>query len=176
MRKISQVLIPRQDRPLLSVPLCLCGLLLLMIGSGCKKEVTYEVAPLPVVQPGGHKDKLKTTEQYVAILHANLFQTALSANQLYEVEECFESIGDQELAREVLISNFFNAPGVIMPSDSTMRLDIDAFMTDTYHRFLVRDPTVAEKTWYHNYIAADPHVTPELVYFAFAISNEYLYY
>jgi len=47
---------------------------------------------------------------------------------------------------------------------------------DTYHRFLVRDPTVAEKTWYHNYIAADPHVTPELVYFAFAISNEYLYY
>lgn len=142
----------------------------------CRKDPIYELEPLPVLQPSANKDKLKTTQQYVAILYANLFQTALSANQLFEIEQCFESIGDQGLAREVLISNFFNAPGVILPTDSAMRQDIDAFTVDTYHRFLVRDPSAAEKTWFHNTIEADPNVTPELVYFSFALSNEYLYY
>ena len=64
----------------------------------------------------------------------------------------------------------------IIPSDSTMRADIDAFVKDTYRRFLVRDPSEAEKTWFHNYIEADPNVTPEIVYFSFAMSNEYLFY
>lgn len=144
--------------------------------AGCRKEPIYELEPLPVLQPSANKDKLKTTQQYVAILHANLFQTALSANQLFEIEQCFESIGDQALAREVLISNFFNEPGVIMPTDSVMRQDLDLFVNETYNRFLVRDPTVAERTWFKNYIEADPNVTPELVYFGFATSNEYLYY
>lgn len=148
----------------------------LLLSSGCRKEPVYELDPLPVLEPNANKDKLKTTQQYVAILHANLFQTALSANELFEIEQCFESIGDQGLAREVLISNFFNEPAVIMPSDSLMRQDLDLFVKETYNRFLVRDPTVAERTWFKNYIEADPNVTPELVYFAFATSNEYLYY
>lgn len=148
----------------------------LLVLSGCKKDPIYEVDPVTVLPFGGDKDKLKTNEQWVAILHANLFQTALSANELFEISQCFESIGDRDLAREVLISNFFNETGVIMPSDSVMRLDINAFVDDTYVRFLVRHPTEAEKTWFRNYIEADPHVTPELVYFSFALSNEYLYY
>ena len=96
-----------------------------LLWTSCKKDVIYDVEPLPVLQPSANKDKLKTTEQYVAILHANLFQAALSADQLFEVSECFESIGDQELAREVLISNFFNAPGVIMPENRSSILLCD---------------------------------------------------
>ena len=29
---------------------------------------------------------------------------------------------------------------------------------------------------YRNYIEADPYVTPELIYFSFALSDEYMYY
>ena len=47
---------------------------------------------------------------------------------------------------------------------------------ETYKRFLVREPTEAETTYFKNYINSDPNVTPELVYFAFALSNEYLFY
>ncbi len=122
------------------------------------------------------KTKLKSDEQWVSILHANLFQTALSANQLFEISECIASIGDKELAREVIISNFMNDDGVIMPTDEEMRADIPAFIKDTYTRFLVRYPSVSEETWYVNYIENNPYVTPELVYFSFALSNEYLYY
>lgn len=158
------------------LPLVLLMTLVALGSPGCRKPKVYEVNEVPVLPPSPNKDKEKTNEQYVAILHANLFQTALSANQLFEMGQCIESIGDKELAREVIISNFMNKPDVIIPSDSVMRADVDAFILDTYARFLVREPTQAEMTWFRNYIDGDPNVTPELVYFAFAASNEYQFY
>ena len=155
---------------------CAVVLAILFLLPSCRKDRIYEVEPLPVLPPSPNKDKEKTNEQYAAILHANLFQTALSANELFELGQCIESIGDKELAREVIISNFMNEPDVIIPSDSVMRADIDAFVNATYERFLVREPTEAERTWFRNYIEADPNVSAELVYFSFALSNEYLFY
>jgi hypothetical protein len=57
-----------------------------------------------------------------------------------------------------------------------MRQDPEAFITETYKRFFVRVPTEAEKTYMINYINSHPEVTPEHVYYAFAISNEYYFY
>ena len=85
------------------------------------------------------KTKLKTDQQYAAILHANLFQQALSANELYDIAQCIESIGDKEVAREVIISNFMNKPGVQMPTDSVMRADIDGFVFDKIGRASCRE-------------------------------------
>ncbi len=148
-----------------------------LLFTGCKKEVfVYEVDPVDLSQGAGDKDREKSNQEYAAILHANLFQTALSPGDLYEIDQCIQSIGDKQLAREVIISNFMNKPGVIIPTDTAMRADPDAFITDTYRRFLVRDPSEAERTWFRNLIVADPHITTELVYYAFALSNEHLYY
>lgn len=150
--------------------------------SGCKKETDrmYEVNPVELQPPNAGKNKLKTNEQYVAILYANFFQKALSANQIYDISQCMESIGDKELAREVLISNMMNKSGTIIPTKAEMMADLDKFIVETYNRFLIRNPTEAEKTYFNNYITA--HVTPadtllpELVYFSFAMSDEYMYY
>lgn len=147
-----------------------------LLWTGCRKEPTYELNDLHLLPAGANKDRPKSNEQYMAVLHANLFQTALSANELYKLNQCIESIGDKELAREVIISNFMNKPGVIIPGDEEMRADVDAFIIATYERFLVRVPTEAEKTWFRNYIHTDPNVSAELVYFSFAMSNEYLFY
>lgn len=154
----------------------LLALTLVLVATGCRKEPIYELDQVDLRPPSPDKDQLKTNEEYAAILHANLFQTGLSANALFELGQCIESIGDKELAREVIISNFMNRPGVIMPTDAEMRSDIDAFVVDTYRRFLVRDPSEAERTWFRNYIEADPNVTPEIVYFSFAMSDEYCFY
>ena len=151
-------------------------LLLLLVLASCTKEPIYDLNDVELLPASANKDQPKTNEQYVAILHANLFQNGLSANEIYGIGQCIESIGDKELAREVIISNFMNKPGVIIPSDAQMRADIDAFTVETYRRFLVRDPSEAEKTWFRNYIEADPNVTPEIVYFSFAMSEEYLFY
>lgn len=154
-----------------------CCLLVAGLTTGCKKDAfIYEVDPVDLSQFDGDKDREKTNQEYAAILHANLFQTALSANDLYEIDQCIQSIGDKQLAREVIISNFMNKPGVMIPSDSLMHADVDAFIIATYNRFLVRNPTEAEKTWFRNTITADPNVTAELIYFSFALSEEYLFY
>jgi hypothetical protein len=155
-----------------------CLAAIVFLAAGCKKNepaefVVNEAELYPTV---ASKDKLKTNEQFVAILHANLFQTALSANDIFDVNECIESIGDKELAREVIISNFMNKEGVQMPSQEEMMADLDLFITETYIRFFVRYPTEAEKTYLRNYITANPYMSPELVYFSFALSNEYMFY
>ena len=117
----------------------LSALALGLLTGGCRKEPIYELTDVSVLPPSPNKDQPKTNEQYVSVLHANLFQSGMDANDLYRMGQCIESIGDKELAREVIISNFMNRPGVIMPTDAEMRSDIDAFVVDTYRRFLVRE-------------------------------------
>jgi hypothetical protein len=75
-----------------------------------------------------------------------------------------------------LISNFFNDAGVQLPTVAEMNTNPDGFIEETYKRFFVRLPNEAEKTWVRNFIQSNPYMTPELVFFAFALSNEYQYY
>lgn len=154
------------------------ALSLLFLLTSCQPEdkYLYEVNEVDVLPVNANKSKQKTIEQFVSILHANLFQKALSADEMVEIRKVIESIGDKELAYEILISNFMNKPGVIIPPDEDMRADIDEFLVDTYKRFFVRFPTEAEKAYMRNFIEADPNVTAELVYFSFALSNEYQFY
>lgn len=155
-------------------------MVVLLAFSACKKKKKdkneYGVNTVTLYPSTADKNKLKSDEQYVSILYANLFQKALSASDVLVVSNCIKSIGDKQLAREVLISNFLNEPDVIIPTDNEMKADPDKFVEDAYERFLVRKPTEAEKTYFVNYIQANPDVEAEMVYFAFAMSNEYLYY
>jgi hypothetical protein len=149
-----------------------------MLALGACKEKTYiygvdEVLVQPVDLSG---KKEKTPEQYIAILYANLYQRAMSPNQLVQATETITSIGDKQVAYETLISKFMNDPNIKLPSTEGMRDDPESFVIETYKRFFVRVPTEGEKTWMINYIKSHPEVTPEHVYYAFAISNEYYYY
>jgi hypothetical protein len=145
---------------------------------GCKKdpEPSFVLNDVELYPSNAGKDKMKTNNQYVAILHANLFQTALSANDIYDLNNCIESIGDKELAREVIISNFMNKDGVQLPTVEEMNTDINGFIEETYIRFFVRYPTEAEKTYVKNFIESNAYMTPELVYFSFALADEYMFY
>ena len=156
----------------LAITLIACSI----VFSGCKKDKLYEVNEETILPPNANKTKLKSDQQYIAILYANLFQTALSSDDLFEASQCVQSIGDKDLVHEVLISNYMNQSDVILPTNEEMRADVDVFLTETYNRFLVRNPTEAERQYFKNYINTHPNVRPELVYFSFALSNEYQYY
>ena len=54
--------------------------------------------------------------------------------------------------------------------------DPDGFLDETYHRFFVRNITEAEKTYLKNLIMANDSLTPEILYYSFALSDEYQYY
>jgi hypothetical protein len=152
-------------------------LVLILAFSSCRKEEPiYEVNGLPLDLVETSKTKLKSPNQFIAVLYANLFQTALSPNDLVEINFLIDAIGDDQVAYEVIISNFMNKSNVILPTDSAMRQDPVAFIENTYERFLIRRPTEAEKTWFKNQIETDNNITAELVYFAFTLSEEYQYY
>ncbi|MEE2953886.1 MAG: hypothetical protein VX347_01785 [Bacteroidota bacterium] len=179
----------------------LITILCILILFGCKKEPkdpVYQLNDVYATPFNANKNKLKTTHQYILIMYANLFQKALSPNQLVEITRCIESIGDKQLAHEVVLSNFMNKPDVIMPTydrkigldtiteplnlvselnDTTViRPTLESFLEDIYKRFFVRDITEAEKTYFINFFHTNPTVTVEMVYTAFALSNENQYY
>lgn len=148
----------------------------LLVFSACQKDNIYELNGILSNSYNANKNKLKSTNQYISILHANLFQQALSANELVEISNCIESIGDKEIAHEVVISNFMNKPNVVLPSDSLMRSDLNAFIEETYKRFFVRDITEAEREFFLNFFNNHPNLSAEMVYTAFSLANEYQYY
>ena len=158
--------------------LFLLSLCFSLVFAACKKEedITYGVNQVNADSYNSGKDKLKSISQYISIVYANLFQKALSANELVEITNCIESIGDKEVAHEIVLSNFMNKTGVIMPSDSLMRTDVDVFLEETYKRFFIRNITEAEREYFKNFLQTHPNVSVEMIYTAFSLSNEYQFY
>ncbi|MDC1024509.1 hypothetical protein OAR04_01135 [Flavobacteriales bacterium] len=145
--------------------------------SACKEDdLVYDINQLQSSSYNANKNKLKSISQYISIVYANLFQQALSSNELVEITRCIESIGDKEVAHEIVLSNFMNSDDVIIPSDSLMRADLDVFLEETYKRFFIRDITEAEREFFLNFFNSNPNVSAEMVYMSFALSNEYQFY
>ncbi|MCB0735510.1 MAG: hypothetical protein KDC76_13070 [Bacteroidetes bacterium] len=145
---------------------------------GCKKDVVakFEVNDEDVFDASLIKDRPKTNKQAISILHTTIFKKAISSNALFRTERVIESFGDKSLINEVIVSNYMNSPDVVLPSDSLMRADLDQFIKDTYKLFFVRIPSELEVSYFREYLQANPNVTPELVYMAFATSDEYQFY
>ena len=147
-----------------------------LLFSSCRKDDVYELNEINATSYNANKNKLKSTNQFISIVYANLFQEALSANELVEISRCIQSIGDKQVAHEIVLSNFMNKEGVIIPSDSLMRDDLNLFIEETYKRFFVRDITEAEREFFLSFFESHPNVSAEMVYMAFSLSNEYQYY
>lgn len=149
----------------------------LLCSFGCKEEsYIYEVNDVNINPNNSTKEKEKTTEQYLNILYANLYQKALSPNKLYELNTVIQSIGDKQVAYETVVAKMLKDPDVVLPTEDEMRANLGQFITDTYKRFFIRLPTEAEKTFMVNFLESRPDLGPEHVYFSMATSNEYYFY
>ncbi len=153
----------------------------------CKKEketiynpvidnYVYEINGEEVYSSNIEKDKQKTPEQYLSILYTNLFQTAIPQNDLNELAQVRQAIGDKQLVDELFLNSFSNRPSVNIPTDQEMRADLDAFIENTYLRFYLRKPTPYEVYELKLTIEADEAMTASMIYQAFALSNEYKFY
>lgn len=163
----------RMKTPLLS--LLLIGLLAL---SGCKKEkiYTYGVDEVTVEQPGASKPTVKSDFELISIAYTDLFGTTIPPDKLQEAAISYQAFGDKRLVIDMLILNYLNDPSVILPSNASMRADLDAFVDATFRKFFVREPSAFERWYVADLIAKDATLTPDLVYYAFMTSNEYRFY
>ncbi len=160
----------------------LCSTILI---TACKRDVfekrvydnvIYEVNPVTLYLNNGQKTKQKTSLQYISILYANLFNQNISAQKLNELSEVFLSIGDKEIANSLTLNRFLTLTGIQIPTNQQMRDDIPQFVSDSYLKFYLRNPTPYEAYQLQKMITDDLAVTPEMVYAAFALSNEYNFY
>jgi len=160
---------------------------LFFILSGCKKETTYvnqtvvdnyvyAIDGEELYQSNVEKDKEKSSEQYLSILYTNLFKTTIDQTDLLQLAEVRRSIGDKQMADELVLNGFINSSNIELPTDSEMRADLDQFIEDTYIRFFLRMPTPYEIYELKEAIESDAGLSPELIYQGFALSNEYKFY
>jgi hypothetical protein len=167
------------NMPISGKPILWITILVLVVGfTACKVEdyYVYGIEDLGITPVNSEKNKAKTHAQYISILYTNMFQKAIGPNQMLQALKAIESIGDKRVAYDILVSKYMNDPDLKLPTAESMREDPEAFVRETYTRFLVRQPTEAELQWMINYIESRPALTPELVYFAFATSNEHYHY
>lgn len=152
------------------------GLLVSIISCNKKVDVSYGIEDIAVYETKAQKQKAKNEAEYISILYTNLFQEAISPAILYQTQNVLYSIGDQNVAKEMLLSNYFNRTDLKIPTEQYMRSNIEGFVIETYKRFLLRTPSEAEKTYFIRYITNNKDVTVEMVFSAFAASDEYGYY
>ncbi len=150
---------------------------LLALGS-CKREthVTFGVEEKGLYEDKALKTKNKNEAVYISVLYTNLYQTPISPSQLYKTQAVIYSIGDRNVANEMVLSNYFNTQGLNIPTNSAMRADVEAFVVDSYKRFFLRYPSEGEKTWMIQYINRNDQLSVEMIYTGFAASDEYQYY
>lgn len=147
--------------------------------TSCKKDPSYvyDVNSVNVTQPGVSKPNVKSTLEFISIAYSDLFGTTISAGELTDLSLAYLSFGDKKFIEDLIIRNFLNKPGVIIPSQSTMTADVSKFVSDTYRKFYNRDPNEFEKWQVVNYINSNmANITPELIYYSFMTSDEYRYY
>ena len=146
------------------VLLCLVIIVMASLYSCNKETDLYGINDLTILPVNSEKNKPKTVSQYISILYTNLFQQAIGPNKMLEAKAAITSIGDKQIAFDILVSKYMLDGGVVLPTEEFMRSQPEQFIRDTYKRFLIRQPTEAELKWMINYIESRPLLTPEFVH------------
>lgn len=151
---------------------------LLLFFTNCKKEevLLYEVNPIYVQQDGSDKTNVKTTVEFISIAYSDLFGTTITNADLNKLNTAYVSFGDKKLIEDMIIRNFLNDPGVLIPDKQDMLNDINGFVINTYKLFYNRSPNEMERYYLQNLIQTDTIISPSVFYYSFMTSDEYRYY
>ena len=144
----------------------------------CRKEkqLLYEVNDVRVSNGTAKKPNVKNTIEFISIAYSDLFGTTVTNDELVKISTAYAGFGDKKLIEDLIIRNFLNKPGAIIPTKANMRADLGAFANAAYKRLLNRDPDEIERWSLGNVITSDTSITPEMVYYSVMTSNEYRYY
>ena len=100
------------------------GIIFLMFFlASCQKDFyVYEIDDQTILPVNSQKIKPKSITQYISILYTNFFQKAISPNSMLSAQKAIESIGDKQVAFDILLSKYMNDPKVIIPSKDIFTL------------------------------------------------------
>jgi len=150
---------------------------ILALGS-CKKETlyVYEVDPVTSQKDKNGKGIAKSTVEFISIAYADVFETAISQNDLGRLSLLYLAFGDKKLIEDLLVKNMLNSPEVQLISNTQMRSNIEGFVTSIYQRIYNREPNELEAYTLAKSITDDVSLTPVIIYYSMMTSDEYRYY
>jgi len=141
-----------------------------------ERSTSFELDPVEIGVGDDAKTRAKRQRQFVQTLYNHIYQAPLPPSDAVALDELLRSIGDRQLAIEVVVAKMVDDPDADLPSLSDMRNDPETFIAGLYRRLYVRDATQAEKSWWVNYLETHPDVDVAQVVFSFVTANEYRYY
>lgn len=141
----------------------------------CKKDslVVFEIEDVEISQEGIDKPNVKTDIEFISIAYTDLFDRAISNDELIALRSTYTAFGDTKLVEDLIIRNFLNNNEVVIPTTAQMKGDIEGFVSQTYKKFFNRAPNEFELWFLVNEINDNDTVTPELIYYSVMTSNEY---
>ena len=152
--------------------------LISIVFNSCKKETEYiyEVNDVQVSQEDIGKGIPKSTIEFLSIAYSDIFGNTISQNQLNRLSLLYLAFGDKKLLEDLLIKNMINRPESLLPSNQTMRADVDLFIVNAYQKLYNRSPNELEVFTLKKNINENAQMTSVMVYYAMMTSDEYRYY
>lgn len=149
--------------------------LLLPAYSSCSRDVVYDLGTL---QPSdsGTKTELKDDLQFMSMAYRDLFGAEIPAPELQMLREAYNSIGDKELIIDKVVQALLLSPDLVLPPDTELAADPEGFLTATYKKFFLREPSAFEQAFWQAKLAQDTTLNVRDIYYVFMTSNEYKYY
>lgn len=143
----------------------------------CKKEQSnqYVIDPVHVSQ-NGNKSNLKSDLQFVSIAYSDLFGQQISSQELTTLIATYNSVGDKALIIDLMLRNMLLKPGIIKAAKSEMQNDPETFITESFNRFLIREPSEMELWFFADILQKNAQLNPEDFYYALMSAEEYRYY
>lgn len=149
----------------------------LLAWAACTEErVIYEPESFELGAGNSPELRLKRDRQFVQTLYNHIYQAALPPAEASAIDEILRSIGDRQIAIEMIVARMVSDPRAQLPPASQLRDDPEAFIGGLYRRLFVRQAQQAELSWWVNYLRTHPEVDVAQVVYAFVTSEEYRYY
>lgn len=135
------------------------------------------IETIRVEQPRVEKTNLKSDIEFISIAYYDLLHKQITNTELDKLYKTFLAVGDKVLIGQVILNSLINEmPPDQIPSDETMRNNVDGFIIATYNRFYKRPPNEFELWQMRETINNDPELEPIDLYYAFVCSEEYKYF
>lgn len=149
-------------------------LLLLLVGA-CTNNTIYDVG---VQQPNnsGRKNELKDDLQFMTIAYRDLFEKEIPVDALETMRKAYVSFGDKELVIDEVVQSFLLSPELSLPNQQDIKNDIHTFISNTYRRFYLRDPSDFELAYWESQLSTNDSLSARDIYYVFMTSQEYKYY
>lgn len=152
----------------------------LLLTVSCTKEIEkqqqYELEDVTIRQFQSNKSIAKTDLEFLSVAYSDIFGKTIPADELRVLSETYNSSGDKNAIINLIIRNFVNRQGAQVPTLFDMKDNPTKFISDTYKKFYVRQPTALELKYWLDAIAQQETLTPQVIYYSFLVSNEYRFY